>query len=123
MRLATLAEGGGPPVQIADIQRDAELARETQARLIEAGVGAGWWWATGAVIAASLAAVFYGGRLIERIYFRRAATAFEGHDDLWRLALAPALLAAILAIAIGLEPSLLLHAAERASALLLGEAT
>lgn len=91
-------------------------------RMIEAGVGAGWWWATGAVIAASLAAVFYAGRLIERIYFRRAHSAVENVNDMWRLTLAPALAAAILAIALGLEPSLLLRAAERASALLLGEA-
>src|SRR5690606_3421191 len=35
-------------------------------RLVEAGVGAGWWWAAGAVVIASLAGVFYGGRLIER---------------------------------------------------------
>lgn len=91
-------------------------------RFIEAGVGAGWWWATGAVIAASLAAVFYAGRLIERIYFRRAENPAEGRGDYWRLTLAPALLAAIIAIALGLEPSLLLRAAERASLLLFGEA-
>ena len=29
-------------------------------RLVEAGVGAGWWWAAGLVIIASLAGVFYG---------------------------------------------------------------
>jgi multicomponent Na+:H+ antiporter subunit D len=88
-------------------------------RLIEASVGAGWWWATGAAIIASLAAVFYGGRLIERIYFRRATTAAEADRDPWRFARAPAALVAILAIALGCAPALLIDAADRAAALVL----
>lgn len=84
-------------------------------RMIEAGVGAGWWWTAGAVIVASLAAVFYGGRLIERLYFRRAAAPYEGGSDPLRATLAPALLAAMAAIAIGLAPALLLQAAARAA--------
>ncbi len=91
-------------------------------RLVEAGVGAGWWWAAGAVILASLAGVFYGGRLIERLYFRRAGAAYEGGRDLWTLTLAPALIASILAIALGLAPAALLDAAGRAAALMLGAA-
>ena len=89
-------------------------------RLVEAGVGAGWWWAAGLVIIASLAGVFYGGRLIERIYFRRADIAYAGEGGVWRVALAPALVAAIVAIAIGLAPSVLLRAAAEASLLLTG---
>ncbi len=89
-------------------------------RLIEAGVGAGWWWATGAAIITSLAAVFYGGRLIERLYFRRATEATAYDNDVWRLARAPALVAVIVAIACGLAPGLLLDLAARASALALG---
>ncbi len=88
-------------------------------RLIEAGVGGGWWWAASAVIVVSLAAVFYSGRLIERIYFRRANAPAEAADA-WRAALAPTLVAAIAAIALGLEPSLLLRAADAASAMLTG---
>ncbi len=85
-------------------------------RLIEAGVGAGWWWAAGAAIAASLAGVFYCGRLIERLYVRRAAAAFTGGDNPWRLALAPALLAGVGAIGLGLAPDGLLRAAAAAAA-------
>ena len=92
-------------------------------RLIEAGVGAGWWWATGAAIITSLAAVFYGGRLIERLYFRRATEATAYDNDVWRFARAPALVAVIVAIACGLAPGLLLDLAARASALALGLAT
>jgi multicomponent Na+:H+ antiporter subunit D len=89
-------------------------------RMIEAGVGVGWWWAAGAVIAASLAAVFYGGRLIERLYFRKSSLPFEGNGDGWRVVLLPALLAPILAIGLGLEPALLLRAADAAAALMTG---
>jgi formate hydrogenlyase subunit 3/multisubunit Na+/H+ antiporter MnhD subunit len=89
-------------------------------RLIEAGVGAGWWWAMGAAITASLAAVFYGGRLIERIYFRRANVALEADRDIWRFMRVPALLAALGAIALGVAPDLLLQTASRAAALALG---
>lgn len=90
--------------------------------LVEAGVGAGWWWAAVLVIMASFAAVFYGGRLIERMYFRRAAVTFAGERSIWRLALSPALTAAVLGIAIGAAPSALLRWAAAAAAMLLGPA-
>ncbi len=89
-------------------------------RLIEAGVGAGWWWATGAAVITSLAAVFYGGRLIERLYFRRATEASSVDTEGWRLARAPVLVVAIVAIACGLAPGWLLDLAARAAALALG---
>ena len=89
-------------------------------RLVEAGVGAGWWWASGLVIIASLAGVFYGGRLVERMYFRRANATYAGEGGVWRVALAPVLLAAIAAIAIGLAPGVLLSAAAAASHMLTG---
>jgi multicomponent Na+:H+ antiporter subunit D len=89
-------------------------------RLVEAGVGAGWWWASVLVIVASLAGVFFGGRLIERIYFRRASEQFAGETGAWRLALAPALLAAIVTIAVGFAPSLLLRWAAAAASMLTG---
>ena len=92
-------------------------------RLVEAGVGAGWWWASGLVIVASLAGVFYGGRLIERMYFRRANAAYAGEGGVWRVALAPALLAAIVTIALGFAPVFLLRAAGVASGMLTGTAT
>jgi multicomponent Na+:H+ antiporter subunit D len=89
-------------------------------RLVEAGVGAGWWWAAGAVIFASLAGVFYGGRLIERLYFRRAAEAYSGAGNVSALAFAPCLIVAMATIALGLAPAKLLAAADAAAALLLG---
>jgi multicomponent Na+:H+ antiporter subunit D len=92
-------------------------------RLVEAGVGAGWWWAAGLVIIASLSGVFYGGRLIERMYFRRANAAYAGEGGVWRAALVPALVAAIAGIAIGLAPGALLRAAAAASLMLTGLAT
>lgn len=91
-------------------------------RLIEASVGAGWWWAMGAAIAASLAAVFYGGRLIERVYFRRANVAADGERDVWRFARTPLLLAALAGVLLALAPAALLNAAARAAAVALGHA-
>lgn len=90
-------------------------------RLVEAGVGAGSWWAAGAVIVISLAGVFYGGRLVERVYFRRAQSAYEApSSEVWRFAGAPLLLFAILATVWGLAPSVLLRAADGAAALMAG---
>jgi formate hydrogenlyase subunit 3/multisubunit Na+/H+ antiporter MnhD subunit len=89
-------------------------------RLVEAGVGAEWWWPAGAVTFASLAGVFYGGRLIERLYFRRAGAAFAGDGSIWRLTLAPALAAAIAAVTLGLSPAQLLQAAGNAAGWLVG---
>lgn len=89
-------------------------------RLVEAGVGAGWWWASVLVIIASLAGVFYGGRLVERMYFRRANAPYAGEGGVWRIALAPALAASIVVIAIGLAPNALLAAAAAASHMLTG---
>ncbi len=91
-------------------------------RLIEAGLGAGWWWAAGAALVTSLAAVFYGGRLIERVFFRHAVAAVDAPRDLWRFALAPLLLSAVVAIAFGFAPALLLQAASNAAMLQLGHA-
>lgn len=89
-------------------------------RLVEAGVGAGWWWAAGAVIFASLAGVFYGGRLIERLYFRRAGDVYAGGRDPWRAMFVPLLLGAIFVIGLGVAPSSLLVAADRAAASMTG---
>lgn len=92
-------------------------------RLIEASVGAGWWWATGATIVTSLAAVFFGGRLIERIYFRRATTTAELDRDGWRWTRVVVAIAAIAAIMAGVAPELLLDLAARAAELALGHAS
>ena len=91
-------------------------------RLVEAGVGAGWWWAAGAVIFASLAGVFYGGRLIERLYFRRAGDLFLGGNSVWRLTMAPLLAVAIAALAYGVSPTLLLVVTDNAAADMFGGA-
>ncbi len=91
-------------------------------RLIEAGVGGGWWWAAGAVIVTSLAGVVYGGRLIERLYFRRPAAPNAGDAGFWRALLFPALLLSALATLAGVDPTLLLRALDVAGARLTGAA-
>jgi NADH:ubiquinone oxidoreductase subunit 2 (subunit N) len=89
-------------------------------RLVEAGVGAGWWWAAGAVIVTSLAGVFYGGRLVERMYFRRVSGAVQTASEIWRFAGAPLLIASVCATVLGLAPDWLLRAADGAAALMAG---
>jgi NADH:ubiquinone oxidoreductase subunit 2 (subunit N) len=89
-------------------------------RLIEAGVGAGWWWATGAAIVASLAAVFYGGRVIERVYFRRASELTVLDRDAWRWLRMPVLAVTVVIVTCGVSPGWLLDLAARAAALALG---
>jgi multicomponent Na+:H+ antiporter subunit D len=87
-------------------------------RLIEAALASGWWWAAAMSIGASLAAVFYAGRLLERLYARaEEATA----QRTWRVSLAPAHLVAIVAaIAFGFNAQPLWRAAGLAGELLAG---
>lgn len=84
-------------------------------RAIEAAVGVDLWWSAGLIIAASLAGAIYAGRLIERLYFRRAATPTPIQHGPWRMLMFPVLLGGILALALGLEPSVLLRVAQEAS--------
>ncbi len=86
-------------------------------RLVEAALGIGWWWVAAAAIVLSLAGSYYGGRLIERIYFRHATQSLADENVVagWKFALAPALAAAFIAIASAVEPTLLLRAADAAS--------
>ena len=112
--------GEVPVIAVLDAPAEAERTAELAAELVEAGVGAGWWWAAGLVIIASLAGVFYGGRLIERMYFRRANSTYAGEGGVWRVTLGPVLIAAIATIAWGLAPGGLLRAAASASLMLGG---
>ncbi|MEZ5996004.1 MAG: proton-conducting transporter membrane subunit [Hyphomonadaceae bacterium] len=89
-------------------------------RLVEASVGAGWWWAAGVVIVVSLAGVFYGGRLIERIYFKRVSAVQSSEFTARNALLAPVLVAAIAAIAIGVAPGELLRLAAGVAAIATG---
>jgi formate hydrogenlyase subunit 3/multisubunit Na+/H+ antiporter MnhD subunit len=84
-------------------------------RVIEAAVGVEWWWAALLVIGASLAGVVYAGRLVERLYFRRAETLTPIQRDPWRLALAPMLIVSVVVIALGVAPEALLRAASAAA--------
>lgn len=89
-------------------------------RMIEAAVGVGWWWAACIAIAALLAGVFYGGRLVERVYFRRSSAVADAQAGDW--CAAPALITAICITLLGVEPSLLLRAVGAAGAMIMGGA-
>jgi formate hydrogenlyase subunit 3/multisubunit Na+/H+ antiporter MnhD subunit len=91
-------------------------------RLMEAGAGGGWWIAAAAAIGASIAGVYYGGRLMERIYFRRASVTLERAGRLRALALAPAMIAAIIVVGAGFNPTWLMQAANAAAELAMSAA-
>lgn len=91
-------------------------------RAIEAAVGVDLWWSAGAIIAASLAAAIYAGRLIERLYFRRSATPTPIQHDPWRISIFPVLICGALVLALGVEPSMLLRVAQAASHQIAGDA-
>ncbi len=90
-------------------------------QLMEAGIGGGAGWVAAAGVGASLAGVFYGGRLIERLYFRRAS-ATARPAGISRVLLAPALIFGMAATAIGVAPEALLRAAAHAASGLGGPA-
>jgi multicomponent Na+:H+ antiporter subunit D len=87
-------------------------------RLIEAALTRDWWWAAAVLIGASLAAVFYAGRLLELLYAQRDA---DDEPTNWRASLAPAhLIAIIAAIAFGVNAAPLWRTASLAGELLAG---
>jgi multicomponent Na+:H+ antiporter subunit D len=63
---------------------------------VEAAIERGWYWAAIAIVAASFAAVFVAGQIIERMYFRQRSAQL-GPAPTGMLSLAPALAAAALA--------------------------
>lgn len=63
---------------------------------VEAALARGWYWAAAAIVAASFAAVFVAGQIIERMYFRERSAQI-GPAPAGVLAFAPALLAAVAA--------------------------
>ena len=83
--------------------------------LVEAALGVGWWWAAMTTIAASLAASYYGGHLIERVYFRRATQAPSAGQRFGKVALVPAIIFAVVMIFSAIEPGIVLNVAALAS--------
>ena len=83
-------------------------------QIMEASVGADWWWAASAGVFASLAGVVFGGRLVERMYFRKQQDAATGAHD-WAFAIAPALVLGLLGIVWGAAPGALIESARSAA--------
>lgn len=91
-------------------------------RLMEAGLGADWWWTVLVGVAASLAAVFYGGSMLGRLYLRRVAVAAQAARDPMRVILAPIALASGFALLAAFAPSMLMRVANLSAAMTLGVA-
>lgn len=87
---------------------------------VEAALSRGWYWAAAAIVAASFAAVFVAGQIIERMYFR-TRSAQIGPAPAGALAFAPALaLAAATTLAFGWNGTAPLEAARLAARALTG---
>jgi NADH:ubiquinone oxidoreductase subunit 2 (subunit N) len=83
-------------------------------QIMEASVGADWWWAASAGVFASLAGVVFGGRLVERMYFRKQQDAATIANR-WAFVIAPALVLGLLGIVWGAAPSALIESARTAA--------
>lgn len=87
---------------------------------VEAALARGWYWAAIAVVAASFAAVFVAGQLVERMYFRERPAQI-GPTPTGALALAPALLTAVVTtLVFGWNGAAPLEAARVAARAMLG---
>ena len=87
---------------------------------VEAALARGWYWAAIAVVAASFAAVFVAGQLVERMYFRERPAQI-GPTPAGALALAPALLTAVVTtLVFGWNGAAPLEAARVAARAMLG---
>jgi NADH:ubiquinone oxidoreductase subunit 2 (subunit N) len=83
-------------------------------QIMEASVGADWWWAASAGVFASLAGVVFGGRLVERMYFRKQQEVVAAADG-WSLSIVPALVLGLIGIAWGAAPGVLIESARQAA--------
>jgi multicomponent Na+:H+ antiporter subunit D len=90
--------------------------------ILQAALGLGLWWVAALLLAASLLAIIYVWRLLEAIYFQPASPRREQADEAPLSMLLPTLAFALLTIAFGLAPNLLIGAADGAARALLGGA-
>ncbi|MDX2235153.1 MAG: proton-conducting transporter membrane subunit [Hyphomonadaceae bacterium] len=87
---------------------------------VEAALGRGWYWAAALIVAASFAAVFVAGQIIERLYFRERSAQI-GPAPAGALAFAPALAASMaVTLAFGWNGAAPLEAARLAARAITG---
>jgi len=83
----------------------------------------GWWWLAFLIVASSVIAIIYVGRVVEVAYFREPGNKERITPELPLSMLAPALVLAAATIWFGFDTSLTAGVAARAAAMLLGGAT
>lgn len=90
--------------------------------LVLAALERGWWWLAVFVVATSVLALVYMGRVVEAAFFRPADPAAEKHGEMPLSMLVPALLLVAACIYFGLDTELTGDVAARAARGLLGKA-
>ncbi|MBK1664327.1 cation:proton antiporter [Rhodospirillum rubrum] len=90
-------------------------------QLAQSAIAEGWWLALAALIASSLLAIVYVGKVIEAAYFRPSpAESPSGTQEAPAMMLAPLWIAALANIGFGLNTTWTLGLAKRAAAALMG---
>jgi multicomponent Na+:H+ antiporter subunit D len=90
--------------------------------LVLAALERGWWWLAVFVVATSVLALVYMGRIVEAAFFRPADAAAEKNGEMPLSMLAPALLLVAACIYFGLDTEFTADVAARAARGLLGKA-
>jgi multicomponent Na+:H+ antiporter subunit D len=90
--------------------------------LVVAAMERGWWWLAVFVVATSLLALVYMGRIVEAAFFRPADPAAEKHGEMPLSMLIPALVLVAACIYFGLDTDLTADVATRAARGLMGKA-
>jgi multicomponent Na+:H+ antiporter subunit D len=90
--------------------------------LVVASLERGWWWLAAFVVATSVLAIVYMGRIVEAAFFRPADAAAEKHGEMPLAMLVPALLLVVACLYFGLDTDLTADVARLAARGLLGKA-
>ena len=90
--------------------------------LVAAALERGWWWLAAFVVATSVLALVYMGRIIEAAFFRPPDPAAEKQGEMPLSMLVPALLLVAACVYFGLDTDLTTDVATRAARGLLGKA-
>jgi multicomponent Na+:H+ antiporter subunit D len=90
--------------------------------LVVAALERGWWWLAAFVVATSVLALVYMGRIVEAAFFRPADPAAEKHGEMPLSMLIPALLLVTACIYFGFDTELTGDVATRAARGFIGRA-
>lgn len=91
-------------------------------KLVEASISAGWGWAAIIIVASSLLAVFYAGRMVETIFFKPPAAGMDAVRDPSIGVLVPLWALTLMTLWFGVDASAPMRLAEAGARAVLGTA-